>query len=170
MKKYRKIIIILVVVLAIFAVLYIALRPTEEVKEDQTKGVVINTEMRIEADLLLEGANDNDDLIIVHDRFYNDLYPEVDLGGQDEFLIMPIYENTGINIYKQTMNENGEMELELIKSTPSSVYIKCNESDLYSNVVIKVEYNNYEFSYSPFYDLKDGDISKHNNVHYMTVK
>ena len=35
MKKYRKIIIILVIVLAIFAVVYIAFRPAEKIKEDQ---------------------------------------------------------------------------------------------------------------------------------------
>ena len=81
----------------------------------------------------------------------------IELGGEECYLIIPRY-NIEITINKLSMNEDGGTNKTYIRTINKPVYIKCNESDIFSNLEINFKYQKKEYSYSPYISLKDGSV------------
>ena len=82
----------------------------------------------------------------------------LDLGGDEYYYIEPRYDQTKINIYKNDIN-NEESELILSTITQKAVVVKCNESDIFSNVTIELITNEGKTTkFSPYISLKDGTL------------
>lgn len=86
----------------------------------------------------------------------------VKLNGNEFYLIIPKYKDSVITVYRANEDEIYD------EASPIGVYYKpivinCNESDIISNAVVKIEYNNSDGSMSaitvtPFLSLMDGSI------------
>jgi hypothetical protein len=80
------------------------------------------------------------------------------MAGSEKYFIFPRYKKTTFKIYLLTMNDNGDVDKTFIKETNKPFYVVCNVSDIFSNVLIEIEYNNQVYEYSPYISLKDGTL------------
>ncbi len=92
---------------------------------------------------------------------------KVNMEGYNTFLIVPKKPETKIQIYSQFLNDQGEMEVMFYKEVIGSFLLKCNTSDLYSNVLLKVITDDKTYEYSPYYSLKDGHLMIENYILYI---
>lgn len=75
----------------------------------------------------------------------------------DCYLIIPRYPETDLSIYRIDM-ESGNRTLLFEQADSSPFVIKCNESDIFSDVLIRFTYQNKVMEFSPFISLKDGSL------------
>lgn len=92
---------------------------------------------------------------------------KIDFGGVNTFLIIPKEKNQKTQIYRQSLNDQGEMDETFYKEVTGPFYLTCNESDLYSNALLKIENENQSYEYSPYYSLKDGHLMIENYILYI---
>ncbi len=88
----------------------------------------------------------------------------VDFDGNEVFAFVPKSSGYSISITKAKLNENGDYEnlsgdVLYEGSKGEAVILKCNESDIYSNVTVTVK-GEGGFSFQPSVSLKDGKLSK----------
>ena len=117
--------------------------------------------------IIYVGSNmDSYDYSLVNKYFDEEEIPEVKLSGEEKYLIIPRY-NMDINIYGLEMNDNGLFVRKFIDTIKGNFYLICNESDLYSNVLISFDYKNKEYEYSPYISLKDGNLVTQDFILYI---
>ena len=95
------------------------------------------------------------------------------LEGEEYYLIVPRYEDMDITISEMTIGENGNLDVvrQVYKSdVAKSIIVKCNLSDLYSNVQIELEYDGKKTVISPYLSLKDGEMVVGENGLDITLK
>lgn len=85
-----------------------------------------------------------------------------DLSGEETYLIVPRYEGETITITEMKMDET-TAEITATENvntvTDTAVTVRCNPSDLYSNVQITLDYNGDMVTFSPFISLMDGSVA-----------
>ncbi len=110
--------------------------------------------------IYLGGMEKDYDYLLVN-KYYNEneknKFQVVELGGEECYLIIPRF-NMDISINKLSMNEEGGTDKVYIKTLNEPFYIKCNESDIFSNLEINFKYKEKEYTYSPYISLKDGSV------------
>lgn len=88
---------------------------------------------------------------------------EVDIGGDDYYLIIPRYTDTKIDIYELKLTEDSS-EINFIKEEVDCIengilFLNCNESDIYCNASLEFSCNGEIIDeVSPYISLKDGEI------------
>lgn len=87
---------------------------------------------------------------------------QVKLDGNEFYLIIPKYKDSVITVYRTNENETYD-EASPVGSYSKPIVLVCNESDIISNAVVKIEYSNPDGSMSavtvtPFLSLMDGSL------------
>lgn len=92
-------------------------------------------------------------------------YEDNELDGEELYLIIPRYE-MDINIYTAILDENTAKLIKdkLLKQTDKPFVIKCNVSDIMSNIIIEFNYKNNSYEYSPSLSLKDGKLNSNDRI------
>lgn len=117
------------------------------------------------------GYDLNDDLVLqtiterikgINSSELSDSIEQVRLDGNEFYLIIPKYKNSVITVYRTNEDEIYD------EASPVGVYSKpivlvCNESDIISNAVVKIQYSNPDGSMgavtvTPFLSLMDGSL------------
>lgn len=103
------------------------------------------------------GIPDNYDYSVVEKYFKKTDYENIDIGGTERYFIIP-RDDMNINLYKLSLGDDGTVKREFIKNMKESFYVTCNESELYSNVLLVFEGKDGTYEYSPYISLKDGRL------------
>lgn len=96
---------------------------------------------------------------IENTKYYN-------IEGDENYLIIPRYSQLPIKIYEYILTDTGFGLGEPIYEISNQKHfaIKCNVSDLFSNIVIEVDYGNDKYQFSPRISLENGSMIKLNAI------
>lgn len=84
-----------------------------------------------------------------------DYYP---FSGDEYYLIIPRYDDVDVKLYELNI-ENDDKKL-MYESKSNAFVVRCNESDIFSNLEIELKNEKSHVKFSPFISLKDGLINK----------
>lgn len=159
MKKIKTIILIIIIVL--FAIVSMILANNiinEETK--YAKKLKFEDNDQLLAIFYLGGLENEYDFSIVN-KYYSDKeieeFEKIELEGEECYLIVPRY-GQYITISSLTMTDDSGTLEKIISKTSTPFLLKCNISDIFSNVEIKFNYEGKEYVYSPYISLKDGSV------------
>ncbi len=97
--------------------------------------------------------------------------PFYNYGGPEFFCIIPHYVGSEITVKRSELSEQGELVAkETLVTTDQPIIIQCNESDLYSNVMITIEYNDESTTFTPFISLKDGSVMPADKMEVLDLR
>lgn len=83
-----------------------------------------------------------------------------DCGGEELFCIVSHYVDSSITVERAELSDDGELEAkETLVTSDKPIIIQCNESDLYSNVIITIKHKEDSVTFSPFISLMDGSVT-----------
>ena len=93
--------------------------------------------------------------------------------GQELYAVVPPNKAGTINVYPSRIMENGEYEDDksnsIFKGRPGEIVIlKCNMSEIYSNVLISATDGGGAVKIRPMISMKDGHISEENGAYDFT--
>lgn len=133
---------------------------------DNAKDIYIDTDQNnLGALVFLGGGLDKKELEQKKQELLDDYVTNVkdipfyDYGGPEFFCIIPHYVGSEVTIKRSELSEQGELvEKETLVTTEKPIIVKCNESDLYSNVTIIIDYKDESTTFAPFVSLKDGSV------------
>ena len=74
------------------------------------------------------------------------------------YLIIPRYEGTSLELYKNTMGESEISELIYTDPCCSAFIVQCNISDIFPDITVKLSYDGKIAEFSPYISLKDGSF------------
>ncbi len=97
----------------------------------------------------------------VIDEYLTDVdeIPFYNYGGPEIFCVIPHYVGSSITVKRSELTEQGELVAkETLDTSDKPMIIQCNESDLYSNVMITIKYNDKSTTFTPYISLKDGSV------------
>ena len=84
--------------------------------------------------------------------------PIVSGEGQELYILIPKNEDEIIELYHSSIDENAnevvEKEAFYKSKKGEAIIVRCNLSELYSNIVVQVG----DYSFSPYISLKDGHV------------
>ena len=117
-----------------------------------------------------EDALAQDILDYTRQNDYPEIYPflqngtVVDAGGYEVYAIVPRY-GWSISVYPSEMTEDAEyrdnLDAPYYKGAPDEIIIlKCNISEIYSNVMVSATEDNMSVTYRPAVSLKDGRLAE----------
>ncbi len=81
--------------------------------------------------------------------------------GGEHYLIVPANPNTYVEVYTAALDEQGNLnkvDLIHVSDDMGPLHIKCNASDIVSNIILVFGEGEDQFEYSPFISLKDGSL------------
>lgn len=91
--------------------------------------------------------------------------------GDENYLIIPRYPENLIKVVSQEVTtdgfEIGDVLYEI--SGENHFAIKCNVSDIYSNVLIQTEIDGSMYEFSPFISLKDGELAEIDGIFNLEI-
>lgn len=87
----------------------------------------------------------------------DDALPVHYLSAGDYYLVIPRYENMALSLYWCDINA---AQPALVYEDPrcGPFLLQCNASDIFSDAVVRLEYQGETAEFSPFISLKDGSI------------
>lgn len=87
---------------------------------------------------------------------------DIDLNGQEFYLLVPKWENATTSLEELELNKDGKLEKinnrYLNSASKGTVLICQNQSDLYPNAEITLQYRDEKIKFSPAISLKDGEV------------
>ncbi len=126
-----------------------------------------------------EGVPVQDILDYTKQADYLEAYPflqngtVVDAGGYEVYAIVP-GSGWSINIYPSEMTEDAEyrdnLETPYYKGAPDEIIIlRCNISEIYSNVMVSATEENMSVIYRPAISLRDGHLAEENHCYDFSI-
>lgn len=99
-----------------------------------------------------------------------DNFPVCEAGGMEVYLIIPRNEAVEGKVYGQHIGEEDVKQGELLYEIEDgeAFVLYCNESDIFSNVLIEMTLGEETISFSPFISLKDGSLILEDGVQNIT--
>lgn len=159
MKKYRIITsLIVVVVLGLISALAYNYFFTKETS--YADRITFNDDEDMLAIFFLGGLEGSYDYSIVNKYFAeNELkqFHTLELEGEECYLVVP-RDDISVTVSSLSMTEDGGTKARKVTEYNEPFYIKCNVSDIFSNVELSFKYMDKLYSYSPYISLKDGSI------------
>ena len=94
--------------------------------------------------------------------------PVYEIEGDEYYLLVPKDKDTQIKIYENDFNtmEKGKLLFDI--ETASPFVLKCNVSDIFSNVVIELVSPTKTIEFSPFLSLMDGSVVVPEDIQLLT--
>lgn len=163
MKKFNIIMIILIVLSSIAIILSLILRNKGNIEVNYTKDINFTSNKQVLAITHLMDIEEINSKYI--DKFGNIKVYQVN--GNENYLVIPRYSKTEINIYEYVQEEDNFKKGDLITSTKLPFVITCNENDI-SNVIFEIKYNDKVFEYSPSINKIDNTLNTNEYVFDMT--
>lgn len=150
-KNKKKLIIIGIIIVVLMAVFYVLNNKFGMTKYAEKLGIDKDTDK-----LIAVATIDSEDE--VKEKYFNEDFMLYETNGEELYFIVPIQKNVTMNIYSAVMEEADIVKDKLIASTNKPFILKCNVSDIISNIIIEIKQNNIVYEYSPSISLKDGSL------------
>jgi len=159
MKKIK--IVFLVVLVILFVVISMMLLGNGITHETEyARKLPFESDKYVLGIFFLGGLEEDYDYSLVEKYYSNEdikSFEQVEIAGEECYLIVPRY-NGKVKVSSLTMTEDGGTSVKTEKELAKPFFIKCNASDIFSNVEISLEHEEVEYKYSPYISLKDGSI------------
>lgn len=150
-KNKKKLIIIGIIIVVLMAVFYVLNSKFGITKYAEELDIDKNTDKLIAA-AIIESESE------VKEKYFDEEFMVYENVGDELYFIIPIQKNVTMNIYSAVMEEADIVKDKLIASTNKPFILKCNVSDIISNIIIEIKQNNIVYEYSPSISLKDGSL------------
>ncbi len=94
--------------------------------------------------------------------------------GQELYAIVPPNGNSSVTVYRSVVTDSGEYKDEISKPLYSgkpgeALLLRCNLSEIYSNVLISVAYGSGEVDFRPTLSMENGHLQKMTGVYDFSV-